>query len=170
MLRRILFAFAFLLFTDASVKAQTVYQQQSTTTVRIDPAAVDCASAAGARWTGWIAVSQWRNVVFDITFVDANSSAASLDVRCETTTNSGSAADSEKDLPVIVSTASTGTSVIVPAGTWSYRSTTGAAPGSFESTLYIENIPAPFIECLFTCGAGGAAADTIGVNSRTITP
>lgn len=131
--------------------------------------AVACNAAAATRWTGWIAVSTKRNIVFDVDFVDADSSAASLDVRCETSRVNTTVADAGRDLPVITATASTGISSIT-VSTWRWVSTAGTAPGSSSYTLFIENIPAPFIECLFTCGAGGAAADNFTVFARGVNP
>lgn len=168
-------AFVFLIARPScvdSAHAQTVFQQMSSTTTRINSAAVNCTSAASARWTGWVNVAQWRNVVWGITFTDANASAASFTAACETTTTTATAQGAGQTLPVIVATSTLGVSDVIPAGSYRYlNSTTGAAAvGTFTTTTYIENLPAPYISCTFTCGAGGAAADTINVTSRTITP
>lgn len=114
---------------------------------------VDCTQAAANRWTGWLQVSDKRNVVFDVDFTDADSSAASLDVTCETSTSSATAQGAGRDLPVITSTAATGVNSMT-ISTWRWVSTTGGAPGTSSFVLYIQNIPAPWLACLFTCGAG----------------
>lgn len=149
----------------ASAQSVTLNSAQSITTLRLS--AVACNAAAAARWTGWIPVSTQRNVIFDVDFIDANASAASVDTRCETSTSSGTVADAGRDLPVITATAATGTNSMT-ISTWSWVATGGGAPGTSSYVLYIENIPAPYIECLFTCG--GAAADNITVSSRGINP
>lgn len=131
--------------------------------------AVACNAAAGSRWIFWLPTGTQRNVTLDVVFVDADSSAASLDIRCETTNDMAQAADSEKDLPVLTSTSAAGVSKIM-RGSWSWVSTTGDAPGSSEFSLQIANIPAPFLGCLFTCGAGGAAADNFTVTARGVNP
>lgn len=134
-------------------------------------AAVACNVAAASRWTGWINVSQKRNIVFDVSFVDANASAAAVDVRCEASTSNATVADAGFDLPTVYATTTAAPVAIssMAAGTWRWvDATTGANPGTSAFELYIENIPAPFIECLFVCG--GAAADNITVFARGVNP
>lgn len=166
MIRLISFLLASLAWANfASAQSVTLNSAQTLTTARLT--AVACNAAAAARWTGWIPVSTQRNVVFDVDFVDANASAASVDVRCEGSTSASTVADAGRDLPVITATATTGISLIT-ISTLSWVATGGGAPGTSSYELYIENIPAPFVECLFTCG--GAAADNITVASRGINP
>lgn len=161
-----------LLGVAAVVRAQTVYSKQDTSltgTGGSKLAAVACTAAAAARWTGWISVATQREVVFDVDFVDADASAASLDVRCETSRTSATAADAGRELPVITATSAAGVSSMT-RDSRSWVSTTGGAPGTSSFTVTFANIPAPWINCLWTCGAGGAAADTITVYARGITP
>lgn len=131
-----------------------------------------CTGAAATRWTGWIKVVNQRNIVFDVDFLDANASAASLDVTCETSRSTATAQGAGRTLPVIWQTSTTGTVGVssMSQSLWRWLSTSGGAPGTSAFPLYIENIPAPLIACLFTCGAGGAAADTITVFARGINP
>lgn len=131
--------------------------------------AVACNAAAASRWTGWIPVSTKRNIVFDVDFVDANSDETSLDVRCETSRVSSTVADAGRDLPVITATATTGINSMT-LSTWRWVATGGGAPGTSSFVLYIENIPAPFIECLFICQGAAAAADNVTVFARGINP
>lgn len=164
--------FLALALTPCISKAQTVGiagTQRPLTASTQAVTAVACNAAAGSRWAYWFPTSTQRNVMFDVTFVDANASAASLDVRCETTGTTATAADGGQDLPVIVATASTGVSTMTQS-TWRWVATGGGAPGSSQFVLQISNIPDAFIGCLFTCGAGGAAADTITAVARGINP
>lgn len=128
--------------------------------------AVACNAAAAARWTGWINVSSKRNIVFDIDYVDADASGAKT-VRCEASRVSTTVADAGYDLPVITSTAATGINSTT-INSWQFFTTAGGTPGTTSWVLYIENIPAPFIECLFDCG--GAAADNVTVFARGVNP
>lgn len=157
----------------SEAQAQTIYSRQDTslnTTGGTKLSAVACTAVDALRWTGWLQVDTYRNASFDIDFVDGDASAANLTVRCESSRSSATVADAGRDLPIIVSTATTGINTLVPQAQWRYVSSTGAAPGTFSTTLYISNIPAPFVECLFTCGAGALAADTITVFARGVTP
>lgn len=168
----IVFAFGQCLSREA--KAQTVgivgtMRTLTATSQDLDPA-VSCTAAAASRWLLWLPTGTQRNVMIDVVFTDADSSAASLGVRCETTNSSATAADAGQDLPTITATASTGVSSMTQ-GSWSWVATGGGAPGSSTFVLQISNIPNAFIGCLFTCGAGAAAADTIQVTqSRGINP
>lgn len=169
--------FALLAVRQARAQNVTIVSSQNTTLSGTGGAkltSVACTAAAASRWTGWINVSTQRNLVLDVDFVDANASAASLDVRCETSRDSVTAADAGRDLPVLFATSTT-----TPAGvsritqstySWVATDTTTTNPGTSSFVLYIENIPAPFIECLFTCGAGGAAADNVTVFARGVNP
>lgn len=130
--------------------------------------AVGC-NAGTLLWTGWTNVTGQRNIVYDVALVDANSDETSLDVRCETSTTDTTAVDAGFDLPVITSTASTGVNSLT-LNTWSWVAVGGGAPGTSKFELYIENIPAPFIECLFTCQGAKAAADTVTARARGINP
>ncbi len=165
-----LVAFVAILTTYKLAHAQTTSivstQDATTATFGAKLTGVLCNAAAASRWTGWINVSSKRNVVFDIDFVDADASGA-LTVRCETSRVNTTTADAGRDLPVMYSTASTGISLLTTS-TYQFVSTAGANPGTSSWVLYIENIPAPWIECLVTCG--GAAADNITVFARGINP
>lgn len=158
-------------FSVSRVEAQTVYNLQKTTGGGLGAklAAVACNAAPGSRWTGWIQVDTFGRSTLDIDFVDADSDETSLDMRCETTRDSSIANDAGRDLPVIVSTASTGVNTLTQS-TWRWVSTTGGAPGSSQYTITVSNIPAPFINCLFTCQGVVEAADTITVFARALTP
>lgn len=155
-----------------TAKAQTVTNLQTTNTTLgfgTKLAAVACNAAAASRWTGWIKVSTQGRVTFDVDLVDANSDETSLDMRCETSTVTSTVADAGRDLPVIVATAATGVSTMTVA-TWSWVATGGGAPGTSKYTITIENIPAPVMECLFTCQGAAAAADNFTVFARGINP
>lgn len=139
-------------------------------------AAGACNAAAAVRWTGWINVSIQRNIVLDIDFVDADASSTSLDVTCESSRVNTTAQGAGRDLPVITATSNAavtrGTSTIPFQHTWSFVAPNNvvANPGTFSTVLFIENIPAPFIACLFVCAGVPAAADTITVFARGVNP
>lgn len=151
----------------AIAQAQTVYSQQRAAVRVLD--AVSCTAAAGSRWTDWINVATQRALVFDIDFVDADASAANLSWRCETSQVNTTTPDDGRDLPVITATSAAGISTLMQAS-WAWVSTAGLAPGTGSVSTTIGNIPAPWLECLFTCGAGAGAADTITVFARGVTP
>lgn len=161
--------FVALAFTPCVSKAQQVSivgTQRTLTATTQAVTAVACNAAAGARWAYWYPVSTQRNAMIRVTFVDADSSAANLQVRCETTSSTATAADGGQELPTLYSTTTTNNIAAIP---WAWTAVGGGAPGSSTFNLQIANIPDAFIGCLFTCGAGGAAADNftatwIGVN------
>jgi hypothetical protein len=128
-----------------------------------------CTEAAAFRNTGWINVRLQREVVFDIDFVDADSSATNLTVACETARTNAGAVGSGRYLPVALSTSVAGVTTLT-RDTRIIVATTGAGPGTSKWTLSFSRIPAPWINCVFTCGAGGAAADNMTVYARGISP
>lgn len=130
---------------------------------------VACTAAAASRWTGWIYVQLQSNLVLDFDFVDGDASAANLGWRCETSRSNATANDAGRDLPIDVSTSAAGVTTFMPAS-WVWVATTGGPPGTSRGTLTIANIPAPFINCLATCGAGGDAGDTITAFARGTSP
>ena len=135
-------------------------------------APVSCTAAAANRWTGWIWVGSKAALSFDLDFVDlggGGSNVASFDWRCETSRVNTTAADAGRDIPVIVATAATGISSVT-AHTWRWVSASGGPPLTSQTTSTITNIPAPWINCLFTCGAGADAGDTIQAFARGVSP
>ena len=129
---------------------------------------VACNAAAASRWTGWIRVDTKASLVLDVDFIDANSNENWLDMRCETSRSSATAADAGRDLHVIVSTSAAGISNTVPL-IWRYGGM-GAPPGSKSWTWEVDHVPSLYINCLFECSGAVEAADTISVYVRGITP
>lgn len=168
---------ALVLLAAVPAAAQTVYSKQDANlqgTGGVKLNAVACTAAAGSRWTGWIYVAIYRELALDVSFVDANASAADLGVRCETSASNATAADGGEELGVITATSATGVSTEVPDSRSWRRDTNGDGvlenPGTSQHAFIFKSLPAPWINCLFTCGAGGAAADTITATARAITP
>lgn len=162
---------AALIFVAIKATAQTVYTKQDEnlqTTGGLKLTSVPCTIGAASRWTGWILVSTMRSIALDVDFVDASASAASLDMRCETSRVNTTPYDSGRDLGVLVSTVN-GVTTSVPSS-WSQKNAALGPPGTSGWTWSVTNIPAPWINCLFTCGAGGAADDNITVFVRGIVP
>lgn len=128
---------------------------------------IACTEVVANRTTACIPVEKMTGVAFDVTFLDANSSANYLEINC----NFARAQNCPVlfQMPVVTATSAGGVSTIKPAF-WQWKSSGGGAPGTSNFMLTITNIPAPFIQCVFTCGAGGAAEDRIGAFVRGLTP
>lgn len=155
------------------VRAITIQAEQNTylhTTGGTKLNAVSCTAAAGLRWTGWINVTDQHSVAFDIDLILNGGAPVDLQYRCETAQNNAVIADAGRDLPIIVATAATGIQTVTFPAIWRFVAPGGGAPGTFSTTSRVSNIPAPFINCLFTCGAGAAAGDTITVLARGNNP
>ena len=157
------------LFGAYQLNAATVETSQDTSATGPFGVKINTLDLTADRWTGWMRVDTKRTVCFDIALVDADSSVTSVDMRCETSRASTTVADAGYDVPVYVSTSAAGVTTSVPS-TIRQTATGGGAPGSSLWTWCVTNIPGPFVECLFHGNGVPAAADTVHVYARGITP
>ena len=160
----------------AVASGQSVYETMDTNlrgygqianTCIASSAPVACDALASALNTGPISVASMQALVLDVDFVDANASAAYLQVSCQ---SKGSYAGAIwRDLPVIVATDANGISYLEKdIRRWYGLGNT--APGTSSFTVTFANLPAPWIRCQFTCGAGAQHIDTVTACPRGKTP
>jgi hypothetical protein len=161
----------FLIAALIGASVETTQNTAATLGMGTKLSAVACNAAAASRWTGWVQVNQQAAITLDITLVDADADETSIDMRCESSRVSSTVADAGRDIVVLTSTSAAGVTTSVQS-TWRQTSTTGGTPITDGGlwTWTVGNIPAPFIECLFTCNGSAEAADTLTVFVRGITP
>lgn len=154
-----------------TVRVLTVQDRSLNSTGGLVMSGVSCTAAAGVREAGWIQVDTMEKAVFLVNYVDAGASAASLNIACETSNSNTTVFGSGYSLPVLQSTATTGITTM-NKNTLSWVSTNPALtnPGTSNFTFTVSNIPLAYIACLFTCGAGAVAGDTITVRVQGGTP
>lgn len=146
-----------------------VYQGVPTGGVKLS--AVACNAAAASRWTGWVYIANQRNSVFDVAFIDGDASSASLDWVCQSSTSNATVAGAGYCLPTLYETTSSGSRVNkVACLPFSFKSVSDGNPGSQNWELYIQNMPGPFVNCQFTCGAGSTGADNVTARVRGTNP
>lgn len=168
-----LLAFALIFYFALKIdpaKAGTVTSTQDvslggTGGLKIDASVTTCAAP---HWTGWIYVSTMRSVTFDVDYTvgGAGTAPTGWTARCETSRVNTTLDDAGRDLPA-VSTACLAGACTGTIGTMTWQRTSAATEAW---TFVVDAIPAPYINCLFTCTGAPDADDTLNVYARGVTP
>jgi hypothetical protein len=153
-----------------SASGQAVYSTQDsnlggTGGVKINGATTTCAAP---HWTGWIRVPNMRSIVYDVDYTvgGAGTAPTGWTATCETSRLSTTVAGTGRRLPTVATTCA------AHACTGDMGSMTWARISAVTEywTFTVDNIPAPYIECLFTCTGAPDADDNLTVYARGITP
>lgn len=125
---------------------------------------VAAAACNAASWTGWVDVSMYRSIVWELFFDgDASPATTAITMRCETSDDSSTANDGGYDVHILSDSATAGTSSSV-THTWS-----NPVSADEKWTWTVSNLPHNYVNCLFTCTSGDSG-DAITVKHKRITP
>ena len=113
----------------------------------------------GGIWTGWISVADKAAICFDL-FHDYTGNAG-VTMRCETSQDKTTAADSGFDITVLSIAGGTATSTVL---TWSH------ATGADTRWSWCVEPPGAYINCKFDDTSGNNGSDTLTAEYRLVTP
>ena len=161
----------------AVASGQSVYETQDTylhasnTTqlLCITPGTlIDCTNVA-AHPLADLNVVNMQALVIDVDVTDADSLAAYFQLSCQSSAQPSVGGAQLRDLPVITQTDANGVSYLEK----DVRRWYGAGythPGTSHFTATFANVPAPWLTCTLSCGAGGTSAVKLRACARGRTP
>lgn len=165
-MKTFLFSFLVLLSRISFAAPVTVYTEQSITNDIFTNASFDI-----ELFSGWIYSGKSRTVCFDVSLTDGPVVVTSVDMGCRVSTSNVVLYSQGHDLPVYVSTATTGITLSTKS-VIRHVSTTGGPPindgGKWD--WCVTNIPSTYLNCRFFANGVPTVNTLLTLKSRTITP
>ncbi len=150
-------------------KAQTIFVRQDNSLSGTGGPVVVAETMNACHYTPWIAVNNFREVVFDNYYTSAAGAVVDLVTTCQSSEDALTADGAGLDVQgVSIVCAAPWCDATLNTARWHKTSTAGAGAVTRYS-FSVTRVPGKFLKCYF-CATGGLIADLLSVDARGITP